>query len=155
MKMKRAKSKDGNNSTLIPENIYGYDVVEKEILDKEIDKFTMVHNRILHSKKLSMKEKITYAVLKSFCYDTDVCFPTEELLKELLDRWDVKTIRKHIKTLCDLKLITKVTGRNKTRTKRKTYYKMLPSSTWLIEQDNEVIDIWKQLNDEFEVAEDM
>lgn len=153
--MKYAKSIDGSSKVLIPKNIDGYDVLEKEILDKEIDKFTMVHNRILHSKKLKQKEKITYAVLKSFCYDTDICFPTEELLKELLEGWDVKTIRKYIRTLCEFKLIAKVTGKNKAGTKRKTFYKMLPSSLWLIEQDNEVMDDWRKLNEEFEVVEEV
>lgn len=152
--MKLAKSIGGSNKALIPEKIDGYDVLEKEILDKEKDKFTMIHNRILHSKKLNIKEKITYAMLKSFCYDTDVCFPTEELLKELLEGWDVKTVRKHINRLCEVKLIAKVTGRTKTGTRKKTYYLMLPSSTWLIEKDNEIIDAWKKLNEEFEVVDD-
>ena len=148
-----AKSKDGSSEVKIPDKIDKYDVLEKEILDKEKDKFTMVHNRILHSKKLNMKEKIAYAVLKSFCYDTDVCFPTEELLKELLQVRDVKTVRIYMQKLRNLKLIAMVTGRNKTGTKRKIYYKMLPSSEWQIEQDDEVKDAWKKLNDEFEVAE--
>jgi hypothetical protein len=149
MEMKVAKSKDGQGRMFIPVTIKGYKVTEQEIINKEDDRFTMVHNRIVQSKLLSTKAKILYTVLKSFCFDTDVCYPPVTLLKEMLEGWDHKTIRKYANELSDLNIIAMVTAMKKDG-KKITFYKMLPSNEWRIEGDKEVFDSWRAQQQMFE-----
>lgn len=143
-----AKSIHGKSTMLIPTIVGGYPVLEKEILNQETDKFTMVHNRIIDTRLLNNKEKAAYMVLKSFCFDTDICWPSEEYLAHLLD-CDAKTVRGYVKKLKELKLITTLTireGKDKTT----KYYLLLPSSEWLLEKDSEVREVWKASQREWE-----
>jgi len=151
MEMKVMKSKTGSK-ILIPKEINGYPVIEQEILT-DTDRFTMVHNRIIDTKLLTVKEKTLYMVLKSFCYDTDVCIPSEKYLA-YLSGCDEKTVRAYVRKLEKYNLICSVTLRSKGEIKTRKYYKMLPSSEWLLEPDNEIRAEWLKLSEEYEIVDE-
>src|ERR1700678_613042 len=60
--------------------------------------FTQVPNFLLKSKKLSSGDKMTFAMLLSYAWQNDYCFPGQERLAEDLGLTD-RSVRTHLKSL--------------------------------------------------------
>jgi biotin operon repressor len=60
--------------------------------------FTQVPNFLLKSKKLSSGDKMTFAMLLSYAWQNDFCFPGQERLAEDLGLSD-RSVRTHLKSL--------------------------------------------------------
>lgn len=76
---------------------------EKNIILKGADAatakgFTQLPNFILKSKKLSAGDKITFAMLLSYAWQNDYCFPGQVRLAEDLGLHETN-VRKHLKSL--------------------------------------------------------
>src|SRR5665213_1535778 len=67
--------------------------------------FTQVPNFLLKSKKLSSGDKMTFAMLLSYAWQNDFCFPGQEKLAEDLGLSD-RSVRTHLKALEAAKLLT-------------------------------------------------
>src|SRR5665213_2400318 len=66
--------------------------------------FTQVPNFLLKSKKLSSGDKMTFAMLLSYAWQNDFCFPGQEKLAEDLGLSD-RSVRTHLKALEAAKLL--------------------------------------------------
>jgi len=66
--------------------------------------FTQVPNFLLRSKKLSAGDKMTFAMLLSYAWQNDYCFPGQEKLAEDLGLSD-RSVRTHLKVLEAAKLL--------------------------------------------------
>jgi hypothetical protein len=60
--------------------------------------FTMVPNFILKTTKLSAGDKMTFAMLLSYAWQRDFCYPGQQLLAEDLGLTD-RSVRTHLKAL--------------------------------------------------------
>ncbi len=60
--------------------------------------FTQVPNFLLKSKKLSSGDKMTFAMLLSYAWQNDFCFPGQQRLAEDLGLSD-RSVRTHLKAL--------------------------------------------------------
>ena len=60
--------------------------------------FTQVPNFLLKSKKLSAGDKMTFAMLLSYAWQNDYCFPGQERLAQDLGLSD-RSVRTHLKSL--------------------------------------------------------
>ena len=60
--------------------------------------FTQVPNFLLQSKKLNAGDKITYAMLLSYAWQKDFCFPGQSTLADDLGMHETN-VRKHLKAL--------------------------------------------------------
>ena len=60
--------------------------------------FTQVPNFLLKSKKLSSGDKMTFAMLLSYAWQNDYCFPGQERLAADLGLTD-RSVRTHLKSL--------------------------------------------------------
>jgi DNA-binding transcriptional ArsR family regulator len=60
--------------------------------------FTQVPNFLLKSKKLSSGDKMTFAMLLSYAWQNDFCFPGQTRLAEDLGLTD-RSVRTHLKSL--------------------------------------------------------
>ncbi len=60
--------------------------------------FTMVPNFILKSTKLSAGDKMTFAMLLSYAWQKDYCYPGQKALAEDLGLTD-RSVRTHLKAL--------------------------------------------------------
>jgi hypothetical protein len=60
--------------------------------------FTMVPNFILKSTKLSAGDKMTFAMLLSYAWQRDFCYPGQKRLAEDLGLTD-RSVRTHLKAL--------------------------------------------------------
>lgn len=60
--------------------------------------FTQVPNFLLKSKKLSSGDKMTFAMLLSYAWQNDFCFPGQERLAQDLGLTD-RSVRTHLKSL--------------------------------------------------------
>src|ERR1700726_674511 len=60
--------------------------------------FTQVPNFLLKSKKLSSGDKMTFAMLLSYAWQNDFCFPGQVRLGQDLGLHEVN-VRKHLKSL--------------------------------------------------------
>jgi biotin operon repressor len=60
--------------------------------------FTQVPNFILKSNKLSAGDKMTFAMLLSYAWQNDYCFPGQERLAQDLGLTD-RSVRTHLKVL--------------------------------------------------------
>src|ERR1700692_1305566 len=60
--------------------------------------FTQVPNFILKSKKLSSGDKMAFAMLLSYAWQNDFCFPGQERLADDLGITD-RSVRTHLKSL--------------------------------------------------------
>src|SRR4051794_8689984 len=60
--------------------------------------FTQVPNFLLKSKKLSSGDKMAFAMLLSYAWQNDFCFPGQERLAEDLGLSD-RSVRTHLKAL--------------------------------------------------------
>ncbi len=60
--------------------------------------FTQVPNFLLKSKKLSSGDKMTFAMLLSYAWQNDYCFPGQDRLAEDLGLSD-RSVRTHLKAL--------------------------------------------------------
>ena len=60
--------------------------------------FTQVPNFLLKSKKLSAGDKMTFAMLLSYAWQNDYCFPGQIRLAEDLGLHE-RNVRRHLKTL--------------------------------------------------------
>lgn len=60
--------------------------------------FTQVPNFLLKSKKLSSGDKMTFAMLLSYAWQNDYCFPGQVRLAEDLGLHE-RNVRRHLKTL--------------------------------------------------------
>ena len=60
--------------------------------------FTQVPNFILKSKKLSAGDKMTFAMLLSYAWQNDFCFPGQVRLAEDLGLHE-RNVRRHLKSL--------------------------------------------------------
>jgi DNA-binding transcriptional ArsR family regulator len=60
--------------------------------------FTQVPNFLLKSKKLSAGDKMTFAMLLSYAWQNDYCFPGQERLAQDLGLTD-RSVRTHLKSL--------------------------------------------------------
>jgi biotin operon repressor len=60
--------------------------------------FTQVPNFLLKSTKLSSGDKMTFAMLLSYAWQNDYCFPGQERLAEDLGLSD-RSVRTHLKSL--------------------------------------------------------
>src|SRR5216684_8024566 len=60
--------------------------------------FTQVPNYILKSKKLSAGDKMTFAMLLSYAWQNDFCFPGQLRLAEDLGLHE-RNVRRHLKSL--------------------------------------------------------
>jgi DNA-binding transcriptional ArsR family regulator len=67
--------------------------------------FTMVPNFILKSTKLSAGDKITFAMLLSYAWQRDFCYPGQKRLAEDLGLTD-RSVRTHLKSLETIGLLT-------------------------------------------------
>ena len=67
--------------------------------------FTMVPNFILKSAKLSAGDKMTFAMLLSYAWQKDHCYPGQKLLAEDLGLTD-RSVRTHLKSLQTVGLLT-------------------------------------------------
>lgn len=67
--------------------------------------FTQVPNFLLKSTKLSAGDKITFAMLLSYAWQNDFCFPGQALLAEDLGLSD-RSVRTHLRSLEMLGLLT-------------------------------------------------
>ena len=76
--------------------------------------FTQVPNFLLKSKKLSSGDKMTFAMLLSYAWQNDFCFPGQERLAKDLGLSD-RSVRTHLKSLEAQELMTiKRRGQGKT-----------------------------------------
>jgi biotin operon repressor len=76
--------------------------------------FTQVPNFILKSKKLSAGDKLAFAMLLSYAWQNDFCFPGQETLANDLGLSD-RSVRTHIKSLQTIGLLAIVRrGQGKT-----------------------------------------
>src|SRR5258708_5482061 len=76
--------------------------------------FTQVPNFLLKSKKLSAGDKMTFAMLLSYAWQNDFCFPGQVRLGEDLGLHETN-VRKHLKSLEANDLLTiKRRGQGKT-----------------------------------------
>jgi DNA-binding MarR family transcriptional regulator len=76
--------------------------------------FTQVPNFILKSKKLSAGDKMTFAMLLSYAWQKDYCFPGQRALGEDLGL-DERSVRRHLTSLEDSGLLViKRRGQGKT-----------------------------------------
>jgi DNA-binding transcriptional ArsR family regulator len=60
--------------------------------------FTQVPNFVLKSNKLSSGDKITFAMLLSYAWQNDFCFPGQQRLANDLGL-DERSVRRHLKSL--------------------------------------------------------
>jgi DNA-binding transcriptional ArsR family regulator len=60
--------------------------------------FTQVPNFLLKSKKLSAGDKMTFAMLLSYAWQNDYCFPGQQRLADDLGLSD-RSVRTHLKAL--------------------------------------------------------
>jgi Helix-turn-helix domain len=60
--------------------------------------FTQVPNFLLKSKKLSAGDKMAFAMLLSYAWQNDYCFPGQARLAEDMGL-DERTVRRHLKSL--------------------------------------------------------
>ena len=60
--------------------------------------FTQVPNFLLKSKKLSSGDKMAFAMLLSYAWQNDFCFPGQQRLAEDLGL-DERSVRRHLKSL--------------------------------------------------------
>jgi biotin operon repressor len=60
--------------------------------------FTQIPNFLLKSKKLSAGDKMTFAMLLSYAWQNDYCFPGQERLAQDLGLSD-RSVRTHLKSL--------------------------------------------------------
>src|SRR3954471_12178507 len=60
--------------------------------------FTMLPNFLLRSKKLSAGDKMAFAMLLSYAWHNDYCFPGQDRLAEDLGLSD-RSVRTHLKSL--------------------------------------------------------
>jgi DNA-binding transcriptional ArsR family regulator len=67
--------------------------------------FTQVPNFLLKSKKLSAGDKMTFAMLLSYAWQNDYCFPGQMRLGEDLGI-DERNVRRHLKSLAANDLLT-------------------------------------------------
>ena len=67
--------------------------------------FTQVPNFLLKSKKLSYGDKMTFAMLLSYAWQNDYCFPGQERLAQDLGLSD-RSVRTHLKSLEANELLT-------------------------------------------------
>ena len=67
--------------------------------------FTQVPNFLLGSKTLSAGDKITFAMLLSYAWQNDFCFPGQERLAEDMGITD-RSVRTHLKALEAAKLLS-------------------------------------------------
>jgi DNA-binding MarR family transcriptional regulator len=97
---------DYSDSRPIGDILRGRDAVLKEqrnIILKNADAatakgFTMVPNFILKSTKLSAGDKMTFAMLLSYAWQRDFCYPGQKRLGEDLGLTD-RSVRTHLKSL--------------------------------------------------------
>src|SRR6202158_938717 len=76
--------------------------------------FTQVPNFLLRSKKLSAGDKMTFAMLLSYAWQNDYCFPGQERLAHDLGLTD-RSVRTHLKSLESIGLLAiKRRGQGKT-----------------------------------------
>lgn len=85
-------------------------VQEKNIVIKGGDAFTnsgftQVPNAILRSSKLTPNAKLTYAMLLSYAWQNDYCFPGQERLAKDIGVTD-RSVRTYLKELETKKLLT-------------------------------------------------
>lgn len=67
--------------------------------------FTQVPNFLLKNKALSAGDKMTFAMLLSYAWQNDYCFPGQRRLAEDLGL-DERSVRRHLKSLEANKLLT-------------------------------------------------
>jgi len=60
--------------------------------------FTQVPNFLLKSKKLTSGDKITFAMLLSYAWQNDFCFPGQQRLAQDMGL-DERSVRRHLKSL--------------------------------------------------------
>ena len=60
--------------------------------------FTQVPNFLLKSKKLSSGDKMAFAMLLSYAWQNDYCFPGQQRLAQDLGL-DERSVRRHLKSL--------------------------------------------------------
>jgi len=97
---------DYNDSRPIGDILKGRDAALKEqrnIILKNADAatakgFTMVPNFILKSTKLSAGDKMTFAMLLSYAWQRDFCYPGQKRLGDDLGLTD-RSVRTHLKAL--------------------------------------------------------
>jgi len=76
--------------------------------------FTQVPNFLLKSKKLSAGDKMAFAMLLSYAWQNDYCFPGQERLAQDLGLTD-RSVRTHLKSLESIGLLAiKRRGQGKT-----------------------------------------
>ena len=76
--------------------------------------FTQVPNFLLKSKALSAGDKMTFAMLLSYAWQNDFCFPGQQRLAEDLGL-DERSVRRHLKSLAASGLVAiKQRGQGKT-----------------------------------------
>src|SRR3990167_2520785 len=76
--------------------------------------FTQVPNFLLRSKKLSAGDKMTFAMLLSYAWQNDYCFPGQQRLAQDLGLTD-RSVRTHLKSLEAITLLAiKRRGQGKT-----------------------------------------
>ena len=76
--------------------------------------FTQVPNFLLKSKALSAGDKMTFAMLLSYAWQNDFCFPGQQRLAEDLGL-DERSVRRHLKSLAANGLVAiKQRGQGKT-----------------------------------------
>lgn len=76
--------------------------------------FTQVPNFLLKSKKLSAGDKMTFAMLLSYAWQNDYCFPGQARLAQDLGLTD-RSVRTHLKSLETIGLLAiKRRGQGKT-----------------------------------------
>jgi DNA-binding transcriptional ArsR family regulator len=86
-----------------PERHIGDILKERNIILKGADAataqgFTQVPNFLLKSKKLSAGDKMTFAMLLSYAWQNDFCFPGQQRLAQDLGLSD-RSVRTHLKSL--------------------------------------------------------
>src|SRR6202047_3300143 len=86
-----------------PERHIGDILQERNIILKGADAasamgFTQVPNFLLKSKKLSSGDKMTFAMLLSYAWQNDFCFPGQERLAADMGL-DQRSVRRHLKAL--------------------------------------------------------
>lgn len=67
--------------------------------------FTMVPNFLLKSRKLSTGDKMAFAMLLSYAWQNDFCFPGQARLAEDMGL-DERSVRRHLKALETNELLT-------------------------------------------------
>ena len=67
--------------------------------------FTQVPNFVLKSKKLSAGDKIALAMILSYLWHNDYCFPGQATLAEDMGV-DERSVRRHLKALQEAELLT-------------------------------------------------